>query len=321
MADKEPVLPASSPPAIAGVEGATAPAPPPPHAETSSAAPAAASPPAAAPVLAEAPKVDAAPQPAARAAAAAPKPAEAPALEPSLLELADKAKPKDEPKKDAGAEKPSDAKPDEKPPEPKPADKPKEGPKPAEKPAETKAANIPVEPAKPAPVEYKYELPATLKMDNALKSRVEGIFDEFRADPGANVQKLIDLHNEQMTSYADHLGKEQVRIFNETRANWRKEVLADPEIGGAGHETAMGAIARMRDLTVPEGDRDSFNQFLAVTGAGDHPVFLRMLHNFARYFDEPTVAPPNAKPPADIGSTPPRRMRDLYGKNGQGARP
>ena len=89
--------------------------------------------------------------------------------------------------------------------------------------------------------------------------------------------------------------------------------LADDEIGGPGHQTAMAAIARVRDYGVPEKDRQSFDQMLRVTGAGDHPAFLRMMHNLARWVDEPQAmeAPTDIKPPKDIGKDPNRRGRDL----------
>jgi hypothetical protein len=185
------------------------------------------------------------------------------------------------------------------------------------------AAGKPAEPAKPAevppaptaaaaPVEYKYTLPESIKMDDALKGEVHKAFDDFRANPAEGAQSLINLHEKTMRDYAQFLAQEQHRIFGETRQNWAKQVLSDPEIGGSGHQTAMGAIARMRDLLVPEKDRPAFEEFLRVTGAGDHPQFLKLLHQAARYYDEPTLPPPNPRPTKDNGQRPARRLRDIY---------
>ena len=82
----------------------------------------------------------------------------------------------------------------------KPADKPAEAPKPedAAKPADAK----PVEPAPLTAIEYKYDLPKTLKMDDALKGEVHTALDAFRVDPAKGVQKLIDLHAKTMETYA-----------------------------------------------------------------------------------------------------------------------
>jgi hypothetical protein len=144
-------------------------------------------------------------------------------------------------------------------------------------------------PAVLQPVNYEYKVPETMKMDDALKSTVHKAFDDFRADPAKGAQTLVDLHEQQMKAYAQFVSDEQQRVFRETRAGWRKDILADKDLGGAGHQTAMGAVARMRDLFVPEKDRPAFEQFLRVTGAGDHPAFLRLLHQAARFYDEPSV--------------------------------
>src|SRR5262249_40582744 len=130
--------------------------------------------------------------------------------------------------------------------------KPAEAPKPTEVKAEEKPTDAPpaeVKPAELAPVEYKYTLPENIKMDDALKGEFHTALDAYRKDP-TNPQALIDMHNEQMGNYHDHLIQEQHRVFAETRAGWRKEIMGDPELGGAGHQTAAQAVARMRDMFV-----------------------------------------------------------------------
>jgi hypothetical protein len=256
---------------------------------------------------AAAPAAAAAAAPAEAGTPASPAPAEAAAHtnEPTLLEKFDaeqaaKDKPAAEAKPSEAA-KPADAKPEDKKPDAVAAEA---------KPAEAAVA----EPAKPEPVAYEYTLPETITMDDALKGKVHEALDAFRADPTKGVQGLLDLHAQQMATYADHLAQEQHRVFGETRKNWNKEVLADEEIGGAGHQTAMGAIARVRDVLVPEKERASFENFLRITGAGDHPQFLKMLHRAARFIDEPQAveAPTNIKPAPNNGRPPGNRRGVLY---------
>ncbi len=301
------------------------------------------------PVAASAvPSVDASapPAPAAPIPDAAPAADVAPAADAqlTLLQAFDKdAKAKDkpateakpaEPAKDAKVDpaKPADAKPvdakDAKPAaDAKPTDKPAEAAKPEDaKPVDAEATK-PAEPAPLAPVEYKYELPKTLKMDDAMKGEVHTMLDEFRSDPGANVQKLIDFHAKTMEAYAAYLQKQmdqrQRDVFNETRKQWANDVKASDEIGGAGYQTSMGAIARMRDLVAsdmmnPRAWDDgsprasALDEFLTTTGAGDHPVFLTMLHRFAKFFDEASPPPPNPQPSPNNGARKPRGMKDLY---------
>lgn len=239
-------------------------------------------------------------------AAVVAEPAALPDAGPTLLETFGK----DAPKPDV-AEKPAEAKVDgEKPAEAKPA----EEPKPGEKPVEAKAEDVkPPEPAPLPAVDYKYELPETIKLDDATRGEFHGALDGFRADPAAGAQKLIDLHNRTMTDYAADLVRQQHQAFADTRKDWNKQVMADPEIGGSGHQTAMGAIARMRDLFVADKDIPAFDSFLRITGAGDHPEFLKMLHNAARYFDEPPLPPSDARPTKSNGADPKARgSRLLY---------
>lgn len=269
-------------------------------------APSAAASPAAAPA---APAVEAAPV----AAPVVETPAAAPAApEPTLLQKFDADK--------AAAEAAKAPVVEVKPDQPASDAAPSEAPKPVEaKPGEPKPEGAPAEAAPAAPVAYEYTLPETIKMDDALKGTFHTALDAFRTDPAKGAQGLIDLHNQTMQQYADHTYAEQVRIFNETRREWTTQVMADEELGGAGHQTSMAAIARMRDLLVPEARREAFNQFLAVTGAGDHPEFLRILHNAARIYDEAPMPPPGARPPPSNGRPQGRGLRGMYKPtNGQG---
>lgn len=271
-----------------------------------------ASPAAAAPATPE-PAPVAAPEPAAPAIVEPVAPS-APVAEPTLLQKFDAeqaaAKPA-EPAPVAKPEEPAAAKPVDpaKPAEAKPADAPKPGePKP-------EAAAAPVEPAAivaPEPIAYEYALPETIKLDDATKASFHTALDAFRADPAKGAQGLIDLHNTTMRQYADGLAAEQQRVWNDTRRGWVTDVMADEELGGAGYQTTMGAVARMRDMLVADNHRAEFEQFLNTTGAGDHPAFLRILHNAARIYDEAPMPPPGARPTPDNGKPRGNGLRSLY---------
>lgn len=246
-------------------------------------------------------------------AAEAAKPAEPGVHEtPTLLETvgeqkAEEAKPADA---KAAETKPAEAKPGEaKPAEAKPEDKKPD--------AEAK----PAEPQKPAPVEYKYTIPETLKLDDTLRGELHTALDEFRANPAEGAQKLIDLHTKTMADFVAAQEKRQREVFAETNKTWHKEILADPELGGSGYQTTQAAVARMRDLLVSPADAaprkwddgsprmSAFQEMCRVTGVGNHPVFWRMLHNVAKWLDEPQAhqQPTEIRPPADIGRSPDRR--------------
>lgn len=262
------------------------------------------------------------------AAAGAEPVVEAPKLEPGLLEKFDTkeaekaakiesdrlaAAEKTKPAIDAKAE----AKPDEKKDDKKAAaaEKPKDEKKVEAKPADGKLA----EPAKPEAVEYKYTLPETLKMDDTLKGKVHGALDAFRANPVEGAQALIDLHAETMAEFVKNYQAEalrnQFKVFNQTKADQEKLALSDTEIGGSGHDTAMGAIARARDAAISSAkpgspryiaERAEFEQFLETTGAGSFRAFLRLMHNASRYIDEPQAneLPAEIKPTKTNGKAP-----------------
>jgi hypothetical protein len=174
---------------------------------------------------------------------------------------------------------------------------------------------VPPKPAEPPPlaaVEYKYTVPETMKMDDALKGKVHKAFDDFRANPTEGAQALVNLHEEQMKAYSQWLLDEQQRVFLETRKDWSKRIRSDAELGGSGYNTTGAAVARMRDLFVPPERRAAFDDMLRITGVGDHPEFWRMLHQAARYYDEGPPLETNPRPPPNNGQRPSRRLRDIY---------
>ena len=161
------------------------------------------------------------------------------------------------------------------------------------------------EPVVVAPIDYKYELPPTLTATDEERGQFKTALDTYRADP-TNAQPLIDLHNEAMTKYAEKMSQDQHKVWNDTRKDWRTQVMADPVIGGSGFETSMNAIGRMRDMFVAPDRAAAFENFLRITGAGDHPEFLHMMRNVARKFDEPGLPPTGANPPPNNGKPPGR---------------
>lgn len=183
--------------------------------------------------------------------------------------------------------------------------KPADDAKPAAdaKPADGAAAAEPVAAAVVDLIKYEFKLPEGVKADSEDLKGFTAYLGEHRVAPEVG-QELLNRHATAMKQYGEHVAAEQHRAWSETRKAWRDEALADPEIGGAGHQTAMRAIARMRDLAVQQKDLPAFNEFLRVTGAGDHPAFLKMLHTFARWFDEPASTVPVGNPTATNGKAP-----------------
>jgi hypothetical protein len=161
---------------------------------------------------------------------------------------------------------------------------------------EAVAPAVPQQPAPRAPIEYAdFSLPDGFQANESMAA-----FKEVASGSGldqATAQKLVDMHTSTFRSYAESLLAEQHRVFAETRAGWREQVMKDEQLGGTSHPTTMAAIARMRDLLVDAEHKQEFDDMLRMTGVGDHPGFLRLVHNSARYFDEPTRPVQGAPPP------------------------
>lgn len=203
---------------------------------------------------------------------------------------------------------------EEKPAEPvvevKPEDKKPEGEteKPKDETVDVKPEEKPVE---LEPIIYEaFKMPEGVEPDKDAIALYTDALGKHRLTQEVG-QELLDLHTVSLQKYAGFVEAEQHRIFGETRSNWVTQVKADEQLGGAGHQTAMAAIARMRDKLVPADRKDAFNDFLRITGAGDHPEFLRILHNASRWLDEPTPLPAS-KPSPNNGQPPRRGMSAVY---------
>lgn len=183
------------------------------------------------------------------------------------------------------------------------------------------AESAPAPAPEPVKIEWDLKWPETIKADEKQTADFTGALESLirpkeGETPSHAAQRLIDMHNEAMVAYDKQVRQQQIDVWNQTRQSWVKQALADPMIGGAGHDTAMSVIARMRDLFVSDhkpgtkeyaADEKEFNDFLRVTGAGDHPAFLKFAYRVGARFDEPTIPAPGAKPTKTNGANPNRR--------------
>lgn len=263
------------------------------------------------------------------AAADIPVDAKPEGLAPSLLEefddkqkvAAEPEKADDKPAADAPAE-------EVKAEEPK-TEEPKAEETPAEEPkvdAEPEAPAV-EEPVKLEPIDYFAEeggikLPETVSLTDEKRGEVIAAFDAFRADPVKGAQGLIDLFDKSVKDVVADIHAQQWSTFHETVDGWRAATMADPVLGGAGHDTAMFKVAVARDHLVSsakpgtpayEADMAEFHDFMRMTGAGNHRVFLRIMHNASKYVREAPPPPNDGIPPRDLGKKPGRgKISDIY---------
>ena len=286
------------------------------------AAPAAEAAPAASAVAPEAAAAAAAPGTPETAAPAADKPAEpaapaAPArpekeFAPSLLDEA--AKPTAEPK------------PGEKPTEPaKPADKAADKPGDGKPPATPEPA---AKPEPPAPIEYAFTYPEGVKpadLDAERMGAFTGILNESRVPPAA-AQKMLDLHLDEVRRVEQAITDRQWDVFANTQKEWRDQTMADPEIGGSRHETALRTVMSLidaygqrfqgtkepRNAEAIAAERKEMLDVFRATGAANNRLILGLLHFAGDKFREgsPRPAPPPRAPNPNTGSRGTGRYRN-----------
>lgn len=131
-----------------------------------------------------------------------------------------------------------------------------------------------------APEKYEeFKAPDGLKINPEKMATASALFKELNlSQDGA--QRLVDLYAKELTAAAEA----PVNSYIELRKEWQKEVSADPEIGGKLKEVRT-TIARAVD-TLGGPLATSFREAMDLTGAGDHPAFIKAFYKFAQQLTE-----------------------------------
>jgi hypothetical protein len=74
----------------------------------------------------------------------------------------------------------------------------------------------------------------------------------------------------------------QLAAFKRQRGYWRAEITR--QVGKDKMDFFIGVCRGVVASWAPGPERE-FQKFLRVTGAGDHPMYLRLLYNVARFLD------------------------------------
>ena len=145
-------------------------------------------------------------------------------------------------------------------------------------PSETSDAKSTEPAAKPessVPEKYTFTAAEGKALDQSLVDKATPIFRELGLDQAA-AQKLVDLYNSTLADRA----QDGVKMVESMRAGWREQINKDPEMGGR-LETILADIGRFKDTLDPK-TKAEFNSAMDLTGAGDHPAFLRAFWKLAQ---------------------------------------
>lgn len=125
-------------------------------------------------------------------------------------------------------------------------------------------------------------------------------------------QKLIDLY----TSVAEANNDAAMQTVTDMRKAWRDEVAADKVVGHRMAEVKKG----VNDMFNALGDAklvSAFKEAMNLTGAGDHPAFIRAMDLWSARFKEGTHVQGNGPSPhgQPTGSKPESAAKALYPNN------
>jgi hypothetical protein len=94
-------------------------------------------------------------------------------------------------------------------------------------------------------------------------------------------QKLVDFYVKKTTE--SH--QAPFKAYADMRKEWREKAAAHPEVGGdlqRVKETVHRALAQLGDAQLAS----DFSEVMDMTGAGDHPAFIRAFYKFAQQVTE-----------------------------------
>lgn len=139
---------------------------------------------------------------------------------------------------------------------------------------------------KQAPDDYEaFTLPEGVEMDDGALDKFKPIAKEAGLDQ-ANAQKFIDLYAQAVTDATES----QQKVWADTQNDWVNQAKADPEIGGAKFESNLGDAKRaLKQFGTPELD-----EAMALTGAGNHPEFIRLMSKVGKAISEDAMIPGRA---------------------------
>ena len=118
-------------------------------------------------------------------------------------------------------------------------------------------------------------LPEGVTVDEASMASALEVMNAADLSPKERLEKLISLQHEVMTRAAKESEDASLKLWNDTQDQWRKEAQALPELGGAALPKTLATIKK--GLEAVGADKSVF-EALDVTGAGNHPAIIRVLH-------------------------------------------
>lgn len=140
------------------------------------------------------------------------------------------------------------------------------------------------------PEKYEFKLTEGQTIDQATVDAAVPIFKELALNQ-TQADKLIEFYNKTV---GDRV-KTNVDSMMAMREGWRKDVAADKEIGGK-MDSVKADIGRAL-TNLPPALVTEFKSAMDLTGAGDHPAFIKAFYQLSQMVNEgKPVMPGGASP-------------------------
>ena len=128
-----------------------------------------------------------------------------------------------------------------------------------------------------APEKYEaWKLPEGFQFAEGKAEKIEAAFKELGISQDAG-QKLVDMYVEEISAIAN-AGAE---AYMNLRKEWVDAVKADPEIGKSLPQVKANIARALDGLGQPEAVT-AFKEAMDLTGAGDHPAFIKVFNWLAQ---------------------------------------
>lgn len=138
-----------------------------------------------------------------------------------------------------------------------------------------------------APAAYEFKAPDGYVLDQKLVDEVTPIFKELGLTQDA-AQKLFDVHAKTLIDAA----KAPQSAYETMRNDWQAKAKADPDMakaavdGKTGLEAVKLDMARALNAIGDPALATEFRSAMDLTGAGDHPAFIKTFWKLAQFVTE-----------------------------------
>ncbi len=146
------------------------------------------------------------------------------------------------------------------------------------------------------PIEYTdFSIPEGVEIDKGMLEKFKSTVQKVNL-PQEVAQEIIDLSIERERQRA----AAQEEAWSEILTDWRNKAESHKEYGGAKLQDNLKAIQEtiQKLLPDPEEQKQLF-QDLDMTGMGNHPVLVHLLHKVAQVVREDSFIPPPGSPGGD----------------------